>query len=126
MNRAKLSVAVASVGFTAVAVSVLMAFLSDHHWYVTYQIAEFFESAKWWVQFAGTVVATIGSIGMSAYLTERAAPRVGIAFMAAGLLLILLFGSEILNPHNWMIALQLPVLLLLFAGSTVLIVWYRR
>jgi hypothetical protein len=34
MNRTRLSVITSSAGLVAVTASVLMAFLSDHHWYV--------------------------------------------------------------------------------------------
>ena len=70
MNRAELSVTISSVGFAVVAASVVMAFLVDHHWYVTYQIALLFERTTWWVQLAGAVLAVIGCIAMSAYLTQ--------------------------------------------------------
>jgi hypothetical protein len=119
MNRSKLSVVTASVGFAFVAASVVMAFLTDHHWLVTFQIALLFESTMWWVQLAGVALAVIGCIAMSACLTPRAASRVGIALISAGLLLPLLSGgiSAVLNIHDWTIALLLPVLLALFAGT---------
>jgi hypothetical protein len=117
MNRARLSVTIGGIGFTVVALSVVMAFLVDHDWYVTYQTGLLFERTMWWVQLAGMVLAVIGSIGMSACLTQRATSRVGVAFIAAGLLLALLFGSDLLNVHDWMISLLLPVLLLLSAGA---------
>jgi len=126
MNRTRLSVTISSVGFTVVAISVVMAFLVDHHWYVTYQIALLFERTMWWFQLAGVMLAVIGCIAMSAGLTQRVASRVGIAFIAAGLLLAVMFGSGLLNIHDWMISLLLPVLLLLFAGAMLGIVAYLR
>jgi hypothetical protein len=126
MNRARLSVAIGSVGFAAIVVSVVMSFLVDHHWYATYQIALLFERAIWWVQLVGVTLAVTGCIGMSAGLAPRVASRVGIAFIATSLLLTLLFGSSLLNIHDWMISLLLPVLLLLFAGTTFGIVAYLR
>jgi hypothetical protein len=126
MNRSKLSFTIGSVGFAVVAASVVMAFLVDHHWYVTYQIALLFDRMMWWVQLVGVVLAVIGCIGMSAYLTQRVAFRAGIALIAAGLLLTLLFGSSLSNIHDWMISLLLPVLLLLFDGTMLAIVGYLR
>jgi hypothetical protein len=121
MNRSKLSIMIASVGFAVVAASVVMAFLADHHWLVTYQIALLFESTMWWVQLAGVALAVIGCVAMSVCLTQRVASRAGVAFIAAGLLLALLFGTGLLNIHDWMISLLLPVLLLLVAGTIVLL-----
>jgi hypothetical protein len=46
-----------------------MGFLVDHHWYVTYQIAEWFEETFWWVQLAGAVLSVIAGIGMAKTLT---------------------------------------------------------
>lgn len=126
MNRSKLSVIIASVGFAVVAASVVMAFLADHHWLVTYRNALLFESTMWWVQLAGVALSVIGCIAMSVCLTQRMASRVGVAFVAAGLLLALLFGSGLLNIHDWMISLLLPVLLLLFTGAMIGIVAYLR
>jgi hypothetical protein len=123
MNRSKLSVTVASVGFAVVATSVVMAFLADHHWYVTYQIALFFERAMWWVQLAGALVAVIGSIGMSAYLTERAAVRLGITLIAIGLPLLLAGAWAI---HDWTISLLLPSLVVLFDGAVLVVVGSLR
>src|SRR6202022_534843 len=87
-----------------------------------------FERTMWWVQLAGAGLSIIGCIGMSAYLTQGAASRAGIAFIAAGLLLTLLFGgiSALLSIHDWMISLLLPRLLPLFDGIMLLIVGYLR
>lgn len=126
MNRSKLSFTIGSVGFALVAASIVMAFLADHHWYVTYQIALLFERTMWWVQLVGVILAVIGCIGMSAYLMQRVAMRAGIALIAAGVLLTLLFGSGISNIHDWMISLLLPVLLLYLTGTMLAIVGYLR
>jgi hypothetical protein len=126
MNRTRLSATVGVVGFTVVALSVVMAFLVDHHWYVTYQTLLLFERMMWWLQLIGIVLAVVGSIGMSAYLTQGVASRVGIAFIAAGLLLALLFGADLLNVHKWTVSLILPVLLLLSSGILLCIVAYLR
>ncbi len=123
MNRSKLFVTVASVGLAVVATSVVMAFLADHHWYVTYQIALLFERAMWWVQLAGAMLAVIGCIGMSAYLSQRAALRLGISFIATGL--PLLFAGT-LAVHDWTISLLLPALVGLFNGAVLVIVGSLR
>lgn len=125
MNRAKLSVIVGSFGFGLVGASVLMAFLADHHWYVTYQIALLFESNWGWAQLGGAALAIIGSIGMAFYITQRNAVRVGVGLITLGLLLLLVFGGSIINVHDWAIALLLPVLLTLFVG-TILVVGGKR
>jgi hypothetical protein len=125
MNRSRLSVTIGSIGFTLVAASVVMAFLVDHHWYVTYQTALSFERTMWWVQLAGALLAIVGCVGMSAFLPKGAALRTGLTFMAIGLILPLLFGA-ILNIHDWEISLLLPMVLVLFDGAMLGIVGYLR
>jgi hypothetical protein len=102
-----------------------MAFLVDHHWYVTYQTALFFDGTMWWVQLAGALLAIIGCVGMSAFLPKRAALRTGFTFIAVGLILPLLFG-RILNIHDWEVSMLLPIVLLLFDGVMLGIVGYPR
>lgn len=125
MNRPKLSATIAAVGFAAMVSSVLMAFLADHHWYVTYQIALLFEGMWGWAQLTGAGLAIIGSIGMAFYVTRKNTFRVGVALIILGLLLSLVFGGSIFNIHDWAISLLLPVMLSLFAG-TVLAVGGKR
>ena len=117
MNRAKLSTTVAIVGFVTVAASVLMAFLADHHWYVTYQIGLLFDGIWGWAQIAGGALAIIGSIGMAFCVPHRTTLRSGIPLLALGLLLLLVFGGNISNVHDWAISLLLPVVLALFVGT---------
>ena len=124
MNRAKLSSTIAIAGFVTIAASVLMAFLADHHWYVTYQIGLLFEGIWGWAQLAGGALAIIGSIGMAFCIAHRTTLRSGITLIA-GLLLLLSFGGNIINVHDWAIALLLPVLLALFIG-TILVVGGKR
>jgi len=100
------------------AVSVVMAYLVDHHWYVTYQVALLFGRTFWWVQLAGVLLSVIGCVGMAANITARAALLIGVAFVATGLLLPLWFGGlSILNVHDWRFSLFLPVLLVFFEGT---------
>ena len=125
MSRAKLSTTIATAGFVTVAASVLMAFLADYHWYVTYQIGLLFDGIWGWTQLAGGALAIIGSIGMAFCIAHRTALRSGITLIAIGLLLLLSFGGNIINVHDWAIALLLPVLLALFNG-TILVVGGKR
>ncbi|HEV2195538.1 MAG TPA: hypothetical protein VGR55_08140 [Candidatus Acidoferrum sp.] len=125
MNRAKLSVIAGSFGFGLVGATVLMAFLADHHWYVTYQIALVFESSWVWAQLGGAALAIIGSIGMAFCITQKNTLRVGIGLVALGLLLLLVFGGNIINVHDWAISLLLPMLLTLLVG-TILVVGGKR
>ena len=102
--------------------SAVMAFLADHHWYVTYQIAEWFDESFWWVQLAGAILSIIAGIGMAKNLTDTLASRIGVGLILAGLLLIVFAGgpSAIFNIHDWEIALVLPVLIT-FLDGTILI-----
>lgn len=124
MNRAKLSSTIGIAGFVTIAASVLMAFLADHHWYVTYQIGLLFEGIWRWAQLAGGALAIIGAIGMAFCIAHRTTLRSGITLIA-GLLLLLSFGGNIIKVHDWAIALLLPVLLGLFIG-TILVVGGKR
>jgi hypothetical protein len=121
-NRPKFWLALATVGFAIMTCSAVMAFLADHHWYVTYQIAEWFDESFWWVQLAGAILSIIAGIGMAKNLTDTLASRIGVGLILAGLLLIVFAGgpSAIFNIHDWEIALVLPVLIT-FLDGTILI-----
>jgi|GEM_PF-4488482 len=118
MRSPKLWSIVASVGFGAVACSIAMAFLSDHHWLVPDAVADLFDNIFWWVQLAGVVLSATGCVGMSKTLSETLRVRIGLALIAATLLLIILAGgpSGILTIHDWTIALFLPVLVTTLGG----------
>jgi hypothetical protein len=104
------------------ACSAAMGFLADHHWYVTNQLAEWFDETFWWVQLAGAVLSVISGIGMAKSLTDTLALRIGAGLILAGLLVVVLGGgpSDIFNVHDWEIVLVLP-LLVMFLDGTVLI-----
>lgn len=99
-----------------------MGFLADHHWYVTDQLADWFDETFWWVQLAGVVLSVIAGVGMAKSLTDTLALRIGAGLFLVGLLVVVLGGgpSTIFNVHDWEIVLVLP-LLVLFLDGTVLI-----
>ena len=122
MNRQAFWCVFGAAAFATVACSIVMAFLVDHHWYITYQIALLFERTMWWVQFTGLVLSPIAVVGISRNLTRRLKSRLGIASMFVGLLLV----PFALNIHEWTIALFLPALFSLLDGSLLVLVPSRK
>ena len=118
MRHPKSWAATAVVGLTLMAVSVLMGFLADHHWYLGYETSLLVGVWFWRVQAAGIVLSVLGGIGLLVNATPRAALLMGAALIAAGLLLLVVFGGvSILNVHNWRIVLLFPLLLVFVSGA---------
>ena len=122
MSRPKPWAATAAVGFTLIAVSALMAFLADHHWYLGYETSLGLSVWFWWIQAAGIVSSVVGCIGLLVNVRPKAALLIGVALIAADLLLLFSFGWEVLNVHNWRFVLLLPVLLVFVNGAMFAIV----
>lgn len=119
MNRSRVWLAIGGAGFAALAISVMMAFLADHHWLVTYRLADVFDGMWGWVQLAGVVLSVIGCIRMAVTLSQRAQLVAGSTLILIGLFLPLLFGGvlAILNVHDWKVSLLLPELFVLLNGA---------
>jgi hypothetical protein len=103
MGQPRVWAVTASLGVAVVAASVVMAFLHNHHWLISYDMVLIFERAFWWVQFTGLIMFIVGCVGLVANLTPRRALFVGMAFVVAALLLPLAFGGylAVVNAHDW-------------------------
>lgn len=125
-NRLKLWAATAGAGFALIAASVFMAFLSSYHSYVGYERSLRLEAWEWRVQAAGIVSFVVGGIGLLASLAPGATLRTGVVLIGTGVIVCLVFGTFILEVHDWGIVLIFPVLLILLGGSVFVIVGIVR
>ena len=53
------------------AASVVIAFLHNHNWLISYHMLLIFERTLLWVQFTGLIVFVVGCIGLAANLVRR-------------------------------------------------------
>ena len=118
-NRSKFWLALGALGFFLLASSVAMAFLSDHHWYVTEEIARFFDRITLWVLLVGLLLSIVAGIGMARTLPATWPLRIGLVLIVASVLTVLLAGGPlaILNVHDWRVVLIFPTVVVFVEGA---------
>jgi hypothetical protein len=111
------------VGLTATVAGIEMAFLSDHHWLVTYEHSLLCERFAGWFILIGVALVLVGCIGLSFKMRGKTAIMMGIGLIVLSLAppWLLETPAGLINVHSWTVAFLLPMFVGP-CGSVVLIV----
>jgi hypothetical protein len=123
------------VGLAATVAGIEMAFLSDHHWLVTYEHSLWCERYADWFILIGVVLVLVGCIGLSFKIRGKAAIYMGMGLivLSLGPPWLLEPPTGLINVHSWTFAFLLPMfvgscgsVVLIVAGSLRLILQRHR